>query len=226
MNQNSPFFCCVNHLFPYCDQNNGSKNAGGKQGRWKQANRDVALLNAVRWKQLFSPISALASRKSRQLTTAPAPWLWSRFIKRLYLVLHCAQKLIYRSWPPAPRLCNSHLRKQWQEGSKLERNWICCFPNIFFSLLCCSYTTENFPSLSKIALFLCPTGAIKSCLSIPQPSNRLGLTGHMGTVVLYHMEQQEGVSWEVGGWGVVQRKPWPPGDPVVTHWPPHGGIKA
>ena len=143
---------------------------------------------------------------------AVSPCLWSGFKKAVFS-LHCVQNLIYRSWPwllvCATAILENNGRKAWNLRGT-ESAVFHFFPPLFL------FDGEFFPSPSKMALCLCPTGAINWCLSIPRPGNRACLTGHMGTVVLYHMEQG----------GALQRKPWPPGDPAVTQWPPHGGIKA
>lgn len=87
-------------------------------------------------------------------------------LKKAVFSLHCVQNLIYRSWPwllfCATAILENNGRKAWN----LRGTESAVFH--FF----CSYSTENFPSLSKIALFLCPTGAINWCLSIPWPGNR------------------------------------------------------
>lgn len=192
-----------------CDRNNESKKRW-KTRTGKTQNKDIWLLKIIRWKLFFFLSKfALTSWKSCQLTVMSAH-TFEVGLKKAVFSLHCVQKLIYRSWPwllfCATAILENNGRKAWN----LRGTESAVFH--FFS----SYSTENFPSLSKIALFLCPTGAINWCLSIPWPGNRAEFNWtHGDSCFVPH-----------GARGAWQRKPRPPGDPAVTHWPPHGGIKA
>lgn len=146
-----------------CDKNNESKKRWETRAR-KTQNKDVWLLKIIRWKLFFS-IFALTSWKYCQLMPTSA-LAFEVDLKKDVFSLHCVQNLIYRSWPwllfCATAILENNGRKAWN----LRGTESAVFH--FF----CSYSTENFPSPSKIALFLCPTGAINWCLSIPWPGNR------------------------------------------------------
>lgn len=130
---------------------------------------------------------------------------------------HCVQQLIYRSWPWLRFCATAILENNGRKAQNLRGTESALFPFILLSFsghisLLASNSSAFFPS---------PTGAINWCLSTPRSGNRADFNWtHGDSCFLPH-----GVGWgvEVEGW---QRKPLLPGDPVVTRWPPHGGIKA
>lgn len=130
----------------------------------KTQNNDVWLLKIIRWKFFFYICTHIMEILSADADVGPR--LWSRFKKAVFS-LHCVQNLIYRSWPwllfCVTAILENNGRKAWN-----LRGTESAVLHFFF----CSCSIENFPSLSKIALFLCPTGAINWCLSIPWPGNR------------------------------------------------------
>lgn len=91
-------------------------------------------------------------------------------LKKAVFSLHCVQNLIYRSWPwllfCATAILENNGRKAWN----LRGTESAVFH--FFPVLIQRRIFFFPPSLSKIALFLCPTGAINWCLSIPWPGDR------------------------------------------------------
>lgn len=101
-----------------------------------------------------------------------SPGLWSWFLKkRPVFSLHCAPKLIYRSWPRLLFCATAILENNGRKARNLRGTESAVFHFFFLSVL---IQQRIFPSPSKMALFLCPTGAINWCLSIPRPGIRAG----------------------------------------------------
>lgn len=113
--------------------------------RGKQQNKDVWLAKIIRWKLFFLICTHIMEILSADADVSPC--LWSRFKKKAVFSLHCVQNLIYRSWPwllfCVTAILENNGRKAWN-----LRGTECAVFHFF-----CSYSTENFPSLSKIALF-------------------------------------------------------------------------
>lgn len=133
-------------------------------------------------------------------------------LKKAVFCLHCVQNLIYRSWPwllfCATAILENNGRKAWNlRGTE----------SAVFRFFSCSYSTENFPSLSKIALFLCPTGAINWCLSIPWPGNRAEFNWtHGDSCFVPHGARGGGLTEEaMAAWR-------PRSDPLASSWRDQG----
>lgn len=99
-------------------------------------------------------------------------WSWFFFLKKgPVFSLHCAHKLIYRSWPRLLFCATAILENNGRKARNLRGTESAVFHFFFLSVL---IQQRIFPSPSKMALFLCPTGAINWCLSIPRPGIRAG----------------------------------------------------
>lgn len=142
-------------------------NLKGDERHWlrKTQNNDVWLFKIIRW-SFFSFYICIHGNHGNIVSWrwCQPPCLWS---KKAVFSLHCVQNLIYRSWPRllfcATAILENNGRKAWNlRGTE----------SALFHFFLFLFKREFFLSLSKIALFLCPTGAINWCLSIPWPGDR------------------------------------------------------